>query len=343
MNRTTARLLDIALLPLTFAWWTLSYRWGFPRHSRDPKNPPVQDIDSVTTADFSDLFRRRRPVVLTGHFPWLSSWTPQFLKETIGDVQIDVNTTLDGNPNFLASYFSGATTRMSLAKLIDIIFHESSTGARYYMMGGGGWTSIGKLANEVDVPRVARRPFFPRGSGLWVGQKGNITALHYDSWHGLLGQVSGRKRVVLFSPEESGNLYAETSLNGGLGASRLPAKCLEADRNTFPRIDHAARYEAILAPGDMLYIPPYWWHYVESLDNVISLSLRFESAWNESVHPGSFPVKYRMTGLPLLRKMRGLLGTGQPFIAPKADETHPAPAASQSAPRTDGRDSSSAP
>ncbi len=301
MNRPVARLFDVAVLPFTFAWWTMSYRWGLTR--RGGASGAVRDIDAVISGDFADLFARRKPALMTARFPALSSWTPQLLKETIGDVQIDVNTTVDGNPNFLTSYFAGATTRMSLARLIDIVFTENSTGARYYMMGSGGWSSLGKLANDVDVPNVARHPFFPGASGLWVGQKGNITALHYDSWHGLLGQITGRKRVVLFGPEESGNLYPDTSLAGGLGASRLPARCLDADRSTFPRIEQAARFEAILEPGEMLYIPPFWWHYIESLDNVISLSLRYEATWAESVHPGSFPVKYRMVWRPLLYRL----------------------------------------
>ena len=37
----------------------------------------------------------------------------------------------------------------------------------------------------------------------------------------------------------------------------------------FPALEH---FDAILAPGDMLYIPPRWWHYVKSLSVSFSVS-----------------------------------------------------------------------
>lgn len=37
------------------------------------------------------------------------------------------------------------------------------------------------------------------------------------------------------------------------------------DYSRFPKFKDAKGYEAIVGPGDVLYIPIYWWHHVESL------------------------------------------------------------------------------
>ena len=53
-------------------------------------------------------------------------------------------------------------------------------------------------------------------SGIWIGSQGCVTPLHFDPWHGILCQVRGRKRVTLFSPEDTENIYPRKQANSGL-------------------------------------------------------------------------------------------------------------------------------
>lgn len=39
----------------------------------------------------------------------------------------------------------------------------------------------------------------------------------------------------------------------------------EPDFVKFPKFSEAKGEEAIVGPGEVLYIPVYWWHHVESL------------------------------------------------------------------------------
>eukprot|EP01126_Amoeba_proteus_P050960 TRINITY_DN6062_c0_g1_i1.p1 TRINITY_DN6062_c0_g1~~TRINITY_DN6062_c0_g1_i1.p1 ORF type:complete len:184 (+),score=45.47 TRINITY_DN6062_c0_g1_i1:726-1277(+) len=124
-------------------------------------------------------------------------------------------------------------------------------------------------------------------SGLWIGTKGNVTPLHYDLWHGLLVQISGRKSVVLFSPDDSSMMYQNSGLSGNSHVSKLDLCTLhqQESRKRFGKIFEATAYYAVLEPGEVLYIPPCWWHDVVSLDNSLSLTLRWSLGKLEKVHP----------------------------------------------------------
>jgi lysine-specific demethylase 8 len=45
------------------------------------------------------------------------------------------------------------------------------------------------------------------------------------------------------------------------------------DAKEFPRVQNLDFMDCILEEGDLLYIPPKWWHYVRSLS--ISFSVSF--------------------------------------------------------------------
>lgn len=44
------------------------------------------------------------------------------------------------------------------------------------------------------------------------------------------------------------------------------------DDARFPRFAPTPFQDCVLAPGQMLYIPPGWWHYVKALDTSFSVS-----------------------------------------------------------------------
>ncbi|KAK3714272.1 hypothetical protein LTR37_007858 [Vermiconidia calcicola] len=123
----------------------------------------------------------------------------------------------------------------------------------------------------------------------WFGPKGTKTPLHTDPYHNILCQVVGYKYVRLYAPSETTNLYPcgvddkgismeNTSQvdvshvrNRSLGASTD----LDAQRELkkkFSKFADAKFVEGVLAPGECLYVPLGWWHYVESLTTSFSVS-----------------------------------------------------------------------
>lgn len=102
----------------------------------------------------------------------------------------------------------------------------------------------------------------------WFGPKGTVSPLHFDPKHNLLAQVVGSKYIKLYAPDQTQFLYPAS----GLLSNTSQVYVENADSNQFPNFKHATCKECILEPGDVLYIPPKYWHYVRSLDVSFSVS-----------------------------------------------------------------------
>jgi hypothetical protein len=110
--------------------------------------------------------------------------------------------------------------------------------------------------------------FVPTGSNarIWIGNK-VIVAPHFDVAENIACVVAGRRRFILFPPEQTANLYPGPMdvTPAGVPISMVAMNDSELDR--FPRYREAlaAALVADLEPGDAIYIPYLWWHGVESL------------------------------------------------------------------------------
>lgn len=102
------------------------------------------------------------------------------------------------------------------------------------------------------------------GPRLWLG--GAVrTRTHNDRDHNLACVIAGRRRFVLFPPDQVSNLYV------GPPDNPPPLSLVDPeapDLVRFPRYADAiaAARVAFLEPGEALFIPRYWWHHVTSLD-----------------------------------------------------------------------------
>ncbi|XP_076763459.1 bifunctional peptidase and arginyl-hydroxylase JMJD5 [Xylocopa sonorina] len=103
----------------------------------------------------------------------------------------------------------------------------------------------------------------------WFGPSGTISPLHFDPKNNLLCQVFGYKKVILYHPNDSSNLYPYDTRLLNNTAQVDP---LNPNYKKWPNFSKTKGYMAYLKPGEMLYIPPKWWHHVTSLTPSFSIS-----------------------------------------------------------------------
>ncbi|TFJ80702.1 hypothetical protein NSK_007879 [Nannochloropsis salina CCMP1776] len=105
-------------------------------------------------------------------------------------------------------------------------------------------------------------------TNAWFGPGGTVSPTHTDPYHNLLAQVVGSKAVRLFAPSESAFLYPCQ----GLLRNNSRVDPLRPDLARFPLFARARSQTCVLEEGEMLYIPPLWWHHIQALSPSFSVS-----------------------------------------------------------------------
>jgi hypothetical protein len=117
--------------------------------------------------------------------------------------------------------------------------------------------------NKVDVlpPEVVPR--------MWMGNAARVAA-HYDLMENIGCVVGGRRRFILFPPDQVSNLYVGPFELTPAGTPVSMVDLKEPDLERYPRFADAmaTAQSAELGPGDAIYIPFHWWHAVESVEPI---------------------------------------------------------------------------
>jgi hypothetical protein len=130
-----------------------------------------------------------------------------------------------------------------------------TNGVRQYSLAGLAAACLPPKLRP-PVPELCR-DLNCRYRSIWAAPAGRFWGSHVDACPVLLGGLSGRKRVIVAPPDSQG-LYPLTR-NPLL--SEIPdVRCV--DRSRFPLFGRSLLSEATIDPGDLLYLPPYWWHQV---------------------------------------------------------------------------------
>ncbi len=137
-----------------------------------------------------------------------------------------------------------------------------------------------------------------RQENMWIGSGDHVVDLHFDLMRNLISMVDGTKRITLFPPEALPFIYPAPLHRPVAGVTRSLVKLLDLDEVKYPRFRSALDMAqvVILEPGDTLYIPPLWWHHVESYGFNVMVN-----AWYEDVPRDRFKMANRMFNRSLAR------------------------------------------
>lgn len=125
------------------------------------------------------------------------------------------------------------------------------------------WMEKGTLDEDYETPEIIEQLInsnnvFPRTEQMriWAHKKNNVSSWHYDAnmVNVFNVQMTGKKEWLLVSPETPLTCYPFTSF-------------AVMDNNDQHIFKNKVYTQVILNKGDMLYIPPLWFHKVTSLDD----------------------------------------------------------------------------
>lgn len=206
---------------------------------------------------------------LVDRWPAARRWTAQSLSASHGSEPVECFAVPRKDGTFLQQ--TSERRRMSFRRFLAHVHDEGPADELFYLRFDAGHPIFRDLSSDFEIPDMLDR-YQPDATGIWIGQRGNVTPFHHDWWHSCLAQVRGRKQYVLVHPMEGRTLQAAWS-----AASRF-------DLEAAPPFDPAGAgrftmaFTGVLKPGQMLYIPPYWLHQVDTLDNGnISIPIRFDT------------------------------------------------------------------
>ena len=135
-----------------------------------------------------------------------------------------------------------------------------------YARGGANSVRTWREFSQAIRPLDFLRGMDPNGEGIWLGSGRHISYLHQDAHFNFFAMVTGVKRVLLYPLEAIGDLYPTPFYGGIAGTTSSFVRPRAADHQKFPRFINAAKHAwvALIEAGDLLCLPPCWWHYVEA-------------------------------------------------------------------------------
>jgi lysine-specific demethylase 8 len=248
----------------------------------------IERIDRLSPRDFLESFvKPGRPVVLQGlveQWP-VAKWDLSYLRGHLGQTPMRYER-WEGASTDPTDYLRKTNMRrvnqMPFADLVDLMERPDASTERPYLTQYDILKSHPGLRGDVSplFDWMVGPGYLPAslkermriGPLLWLGPEGTLSPVHFDMLWNLFVQVRGSKRFILFSPEDAGNLYyPHRPFEWAVHFSPVDVESPDLARH--PRFSQATPMEVEVREGDILFIPPLWWHHVRSLAPSISLNL----------------------------------------------------------------------
>ena len=161
-----------------------------------------------------------------------------------------------------AESFNFKPAETTLSTLLSTLRNPAEANRSIYM--GSIFTSriLPSFAGENPLRIAADRGAEP---GIWIGNESRI-APHYDESDNIACVVSGRRRFILFPPDQVANLYVGPLDRTVAGQPISMVDLDNPDFERFPKFREALTHALVadLEPGDAIYIPALWWHAVQA-------------------------------------------------------------------------------
>ena len=247
--------------------WVLDTRCKLARARPDWQR--VERRHRLSRVEFLDsYYANNRPVVITGmmdDWPAMKKWNLDYFEKNFGDRVVEVMTGRNSDDNYEIGR-DKHLTKMKFSEFIEMVRKAGVTNDFYMMANNHSvnrgaldalWSDIGQLPEYLKADT-------PMGY-FWIGPAGTITPFHHDLTNNFMAMVTGRKRVKLVPSWDTPFMQNHMSY-----FSKLDGRPLTPTPN--PAFGERQVVECVLGPGEILFLPIGWWHFVEGLDMAFMVS-----------------------------------------------------------------------
>ncbi|VDO98087.1 unnamed protein product [Soboliphyme baturini] len=236
----------------------------------DVKRLPVQRISCPSVMQFREHYlTTRTPVIITDAmctWPALKKWSIPYLLSKMAYRTVPIE---------IGSKYSDDDWSQKLLPfhqfIADYITKHGNVG---YLAQHELFEQIVDLAEDINIPDYCCLLSSPDDVDInaWFGPSGTVSPLHTDPRDNIFAQVMGSKYVSMCSPLETSKVYPYDS---PLLFNTCQVDVEHPDFEKFPKFRDITLYNCVLRPGELLYIPFKWWHYLRSLETSFSISFWF--------------------------------------------------------------------
>jgi hypothetical protein len=237
-------------------------------------SPTYAQVERRAVPTRTEFFERYvegcRPVVFTGvadDWPARTRWSPQDLRARFGQFEIEIQAERNADPKFEQNKLAHKR-RMRLDAFVDQVLAGGATND-YYLTANNELLRTPEfaplLADIGSLPDFCNGADLARCASFWFGPAGTTTPLHHDTIMLLHTQIVGRKRWRFISPLETPKLYNYVDVYS-------PIDLDAPDLVRYPAFKDVKVLEAVVGPGDTVFLPLGWWHQVTALDVSLSFS-----------------------------------------------------------------------
>ncbi|MDH6253131.1 hypothetical protein M2347_002858 [Chryseobacterium sp. H1D6B] len=237
----------------------------------------VQKVKEITSRDFLiNYMKPCRPLILENFVdkesPAFKKWNYEYFKKTAGKTKVSIYGGELESIDRAASKPIGETT---FSEYLDLI---TSTPTEHRLFLFNLLSIKPEMKDDILYNDVTKGKILKWLPFMFFGGEGSITRNHIDidMSHVFITQFQGIKRIWLFPWEQSDLMYKLPYNFHSLTNIKNP------DYKEYPALRYLNGYEAVIKPGETLYIPSGWWHYIQYETEGYSVSIRaLPSSWLE--------------------------------------------------------------
>lgn len=202
-----------------------------------------------------------------------------------------------------------ATLDMSFSSFLDMITGSEmkKRNVSAYLEYSSIPQYMPKLEKDIEELLFVKGILTRRQLNLWLSDGNTLGKLHFDPFDNLLCQISGTKHVTLFEPHDNTRLYESHIPEALLGFDQQtqqfrrkmlmdstsmvmsPVDITKPDKERFPLFMNISPIHCTIHPGDVLYMPAFWWHEVRSTPDLQEARNMAVNYWYEPFFTKEFP------------------------------------------------------